>query len=308
VTRSTQLAPPVRSALFVPANRRRWIEGAHVHGADVLVLDLEDATPLGRKAEARDVLREMIPVLKERGQGVWVRINEIGGEHVLDDLDVSCQEGVAAVCLPKVSGPADLRELDLLLGYYEGRNGLDHGTVGIYPLLETAVALHDPAPVFAASNRVRYAGAVAAPNADVEFAVGYRWSETFLESLSLRSNALLAARACGIDNPVTGLVTSLDVDLVRRFAEHSRGLGYAGMFVIHPTHVAVVNEAFSPTAEEYDWSREILDGFASAIDPDIGAVLDSDGVMIDQAMVRVAERIVATHDLLADRDRRRAHG
>jgi citrate lyase subunit beta / citryl-CoA lyase len=302
------LAPPVRSALFVPANRRRWIEGVHVHGADAVVLDLEDATPLRRKAEAREVLSETIPTLKDRGQGVWVRVNELGGEHISEDVEVACQPGVTAICLPKVRGPEDIRELDMLIGYYEGRNGLERGTVGIYPLLETAAALNDPTPVFSASARVRYAGAVAAPNADVAFAVGYRWSESFVESLALRSNALLAARACGVTNLVTGLVTSLDVGLVRRFAVHSRDLGYTGMFVIHPTHVAAVNEAFTPTDEEYWWSREILDGFASAVDPEIGAILDSDGMMIDEAMVQVATQISERHDLFAERDRQRDHG
>jgi citrate lyase subunit beta / citryl-CoA lyase len=299
------LAPPVRSALFVPANRRRWIEAVHVHGADTVVLDLEDATPLGRKAEARDVLRETIPMLSEQGQGVWVRVNELGSEHVAEDVEVACQPGVTAICLPKVGGPDDVRELDLLIGYYEGRNGLPRGTVGIYPLLETAAALHDPASVFSASPRVRYAGAVAAPNADVAFAVGYRWSESFVETLTLRSNALLAARACGLANLVTGLVTSLDVNLVRRFAVQSRDLGYTGMFVIHPTHVAAANDAFTPTDEEYWWSREILDGFASAVDPEIGAILDSDGKMVDEAMVQVASQIAERHDLFAARDQRR---
>jgi citrate lyase subunit beta/citryl-CoA lyase len=279
-----------------------------LHGADAVVLDLEDATPSGRKAEAREVLRDMIPVLRSRGQGVWVRVNELAGEHISEDVEVACQPGVTTICLPKVSGPDDVRELDLLIGYHEGRNGLERGTVSIYPLLETARALNDPTSVFAASARVRYAGAVAAPNADVAFAVGYRWSESFVESLTLRSNVLLAARACGVANPVTGLVTSMDEALVRRFAAHSRDLGYTGMFVIHPTHVAAANETFTPTDEEYWWSREILDGFAIAVDPEIGAILDSEGAMIDEAMVRVATQIAQRHDLFLERDRQRDRG
>jgi citrate lyase subunit beta/citryl-CoA lyase len=302
---STEAPRPVRSALFVPANRRSWIDKVHVHGADTVVLDLEDATPEGRKAQARDVLKEMLPVLHERGQPAWVRVNALQRDQIDDDLDAACREGMEAICLPKVRVPEDVRALDRLLGYHEGRNGLPHGRISIYPLLETAEALLDPAPIFAASSRVRYAGAVAAPNADVEFAVGYRWSDSFVESLHLRSAALLAARAAGISNPITGLVTALDVDLVKRFAVHSRGLGYAGTFVIHPAHVGVVNHVFTPTDDEYAWSREVLDGFATVVEPDFGAVLGSDGLMIDQAMVRVAERISTTHELLTARDRRR---
>jgi citrate lyase subunit beta/citryl-CoA lyase len=275
----------------VPAIRRSWIEKAPGYGADALVLDLEDATPPGDKDEARAIVRELLPVLAERGQPAWVRVNELGGGRLEADLEAICRTGLHAVCLPKVRGARDIEQADRLLAYEEGRNGLALGSIGIVPLLETAEAIAAPADVFRASPRIRYAGAVAAPGADVAFAVGYRWTASFLESLHLRSAALLAARACGVANPITGLVTELDVDLVRRFAEHSRDLGYEGMFVIHPTHVPVANATFAPTEAEVAWSREVLEGYAGQLDGGRGALLDSHGRMIDLAMLRVAERV-----------------
>jgi citrate lyase subunit beta/citryl-CoA lyase len=283
----------VRSALFVPAIRRAWIEKAPGYGADALVLDLEDATPTGEKAEAREIVRELLPALREQGQTVWVRVN--AGEQLAADIDAVAREGLGAICLPKVQGPREIEKLDRLLAYTEGRNGLPLGSIRIVPLLETAEAIHMPAPVFRASARVAYAGGLAAPGADVEFAVGLRCTPSFAESLHLRSAALLAARACEIDNPLTGLVTDLDTELVARFAEQSRDIGYEGMFVIHPTHVVVANEAFAPTDEEYAWSREVLDGFAGQLDGGRGAVLDSHGRMIDIAMLRVAERVATRY-------------
>lgn len=294
---------PVRSALFVPANRRAWIEKVHEYGADAVVLDLEDATPPGHKAQAREIVRDMLGLLRRQRQDVWIRVNALDSEHLHDDLDAACREGADLICLPKVSGPGDIIELDRLIGYHEGRNGLPHGTLWIYPLLETARGIVDADAVFAASPRVRYGGAVTGANADVQFAVGYRWTETFTETLHLRSAVLLAARARGIENPVTGLVTALDVDLARRFAEQSRDLGYAGMFVIHPSHVAAANDVFAPTDAEHAWSREILDGYARDVDSDRGAVLDSHGRLVDYAMIRVAEQIAARHAHFAARDR-----
>jgi citrate lyase subunit beta/citryl-CoA lyase len=290
---STSTPPPVRSALFVPAIRRAWIEKAPGYGADTLVLDLEDATPPGDKAEAREIVRELLPALHEQGQTAWARVN--AGDELPADIEAVCREGLCAICLPKVRGPDDIEELDRLLAYAEGRNGLPFGSIRIVPLLETAEALHDPARVFAASPRVAYAGGLAAPGADVEFAVGSRWTPSFTESLHFRSAALLAGRACGIHNPLTGLVTDLDADLVARFAEQGRDIGYEGMFVIHPTHVPVANEAFAPTDEEYAWSQEVLDGFAGQLDGGRGAILDSQGRMIDIAMLRVAERVASRY-------------
>jgi citrate lyase subunit beta/citryl-CoA lyase len=294
---------PVRSALFVPANRRAWIEKVHEYGADAVVLDLEDATPPGHKAQARAIVRDVVGLLQRQGQGVWIRVNALGSEHLHEDLEAACRNGVDLICLPKVSGPGDVAELDRLIGYHEGRNGLPHGTIGIYPLLETAQGIADARAVFAASSRVRYGGAVTGANADVQFAIGYRWTHTFTETLHLRSAVLLAARASGIENPVTGLVTTLDADLARRFAEQSRDLGYAGMFVIHPSHVAAANEVFAPTDAEDAWSREILDGYARDLDSDRGAVLDSHGRLVDYAMIRVAEEIAARRAYFTARDR-----
>lgn len=293
--------PPVRSALFVPANRREWIEKAPRYGADALVLDLEDATPPDRKEEGRAAVRDIVPRLCEQGQRVWVRVNEVGGEHLGRDLEAVCRPGVDVVCLPKARSTEEVAELDRLLAYYEGRNGLELGEVGILPLLETAPALHDPAAVFGASPRVRYAGGLAAARGDVALAVGYTWTGTFEESLYLRSATLLGARARGVANPITGLVTDLDLDVVRRFAEASRALGYEGMFVIHPSHVEVANEVFSPTEEEYAWSREVLDSYAEALTGGRGAIVDSAGRLVDMAMVKVAERISERHALLASR-------
>lgn len=282
---------PVRSALFVPANRRSWIEKASAHGADAVVLDLEDATPAAHKEEARQVVRETLPLLRRQRQAVWVRVNGLDTGHVGADLDAACRAGVSVICLPKVSAPRDVVELDRLISYAEGRNGVSHGAIAIYPLLETAAGLTEAAAIFGASPRVRYAGAIAAPGADVEFAVGFRWTESFLETLAYRSLVLLAARASGITDPVTGLVTELDETVTRRFAEQSRSIGYAGMFVIHPSQVPIANEAFSPTEADYAWSQEILDAYSNAAQHGEGTLLDSHGRLVDFAMLRTAERV-----------------
>ena len=295
---------PVRSALFVPANRREWIEKAPKYGADALVLDLEDATPAAEKEEARQVLRETLPGLREQRQTAWVRVNDLESGLVPGDLDAACSGGVSVVCLPKVSGASDVAEADRLIGYAEGANGLPMGTIGIYPLLETAAGLLHAEAVFRASPRVRYGGAIAAPGADVEFAVGYRWSDSFLETLAFRSQVLLAARACGILHPVSGLVTEVDEQVTQRFAEQSRGIGYEGMFVIHPSQVPVANRAFAPTDDEFAWSQEVLDVYERAEQDGRGTALDSGGRLVDFAMVRMANRVSARYRFFRERDGR----
>lgn len=282
---------PIRSAMFVPANRQTWIEKAGAYGADALVLDLEDATPPEEKDNARRVLRETVTGLYEQGQTLWVRVNGLDTEHIRADIDAACRPGVSLVCVPKVSSPADVVAADRLISYAEGANGVPLGTIGIYPLLETAAGLFDAAAVFRASSRVRYGGAIAAPGADVEHAVGFRWSDSFLETLAFRSHVLLAARASGIFNPMTGLVTEIDEGATRRFAEQGRSIGYEGMFIIHPSQVAVTNEVFAPSADDFAWSEEVLELYADAAEHRKGTVLDSRGRLVDFAMLRTAKRV-----------------
>ena len=294
--------PPVRSALFVPANRASWIDKAPGYGADALVLDLEDATPPAEKNDARAIVRERLSPMAERGQAIWVRVNYPALDELRADLEAICHPGLGAVCVPKIASPADITQVDRLVTYLEGAAGIELGTIAIVPLLETAEGIASPREIFAASDRVRYAGGLAADGADVQRALGYRWSDTFEESFVMRSNGLIAARAAGVENPITGLVTALDTDQVERFALQSRVLGYAGMLVIHPTHVPIANAAFSPSAEEVAWAEEALATYAQAEADGRGATLDSRGTMVDAAHVETAELLLARHRRLQELD------
>jgi citrate lyase subunit beta/citryl-CoA lyase len=191
-----------------------------------------------------------------------------------------------------------------MLGEAERRNGLPVGSTRIVPLLETAPAIHDAAGVFGSSRRVAYGGGIVAPSGDVALAIGFRWSDTFEETFVLRSQVLIAARACGIENPITGLVTSVDPEPVRRFALQSRALGYAGMFVIHPSHVPIANEAFRPSPEELAWSAEILADAETAEREGRGTFVDSQGRMIDAAMLRVARSLLERDRAFSGREPR----
>jgi citrate lyase subunit beta/citryl-CoA lyase len=100
-----------------------------------------------------------------------------------------------------------------------------------------------------------------------------------------RSHLVYAARAAGLPGPTDGVWTAIhDLDGLRSHAEHARALGYGGKLVIHPTHVPIVNQVFSPTADEIAWARKVLG-------TDVGTV---DGEFVDRAVLRRAEAILAS--------------
>jgi len=226
---------------------------------------------------------------------LFVRVNPLDGWAAAGELRAVTHPRLAGVVLPKVATPEDVRLADRLLGWCERERGLPVGSIALIPLLETATALREAYAIAAAASRVAYAGVVAAPGGDVERALGYRWSAAGTETLALRSRVLLDVRAAGVAHPVTGLWGRIgDLDGLRAFAEQNRSLGYAGMMAIHPSHVAVINEVFSPSPAELDRCARLVAAVEAAQSAGSGAVT-FEGEMVDEAMAATARLLLERH-------------
>ncbi|SCK33323.1 CoA ester lyase [Streptomyces sp. WMMB 322] len=292
---------PLRSLLFVPGTKTEWLPKAEASGADAAILDLEDAvagqdkrTARARVAEA--VTRHAAPGDRaDGGMELFVRINPLGDWSAAEELRAAARPGLAGIVLPKVCSEEDIRITDRLLTWCEREHGLRAGTFAVVPLLETARALRNAHDIAAASARVAYAGALTAPGGDVERAVGYRWSPEGGETHALRSRVLLDVRAAGAEHPVGGLWTDIgDLAGLRRFAEQNRALGYTGMMAIHPSHVPVVNEVFSPGADELARAERLIAAVRDGQARGAGAVT-FEGRMVDEAMAAGAEQLLLRH-------------
>ena len=185
----------------------------------------------------------------------------------------------------KISAATDVLRYDALLDHFEARNGVA-GLEYIVPV-EMVAAIQNARGIATASPRVGAMIGPTAEHADIARAVGYRWTPEGEETLYLRSRVLLACREAGI-HPLTGLWERLD-DLVglKTFAGKGRQLGFRGMIAIHPSHVPVVNEAFTPTADEVEFHEGLLAAYAVAAAAGSGAVRYR-GVHIDKAHVDTA--------------------
>ncbi|MSO79615.1 MAG: CoA ester lyase [Acidimicrobiia bacterium] len=285
----------LRSALFVPAHRRDFQARAVESGADAVILDLEDSVPVDERAAARAGVTEWL-AQSDVGPAVCVRINAPVDDCLADDLDAVVRPGLVAVMVPKVTSPREVQRVAKALDKREKRAGLPSGSVRIWPSVENAVAVRRAFKLASASPRVAYMGGAAALNGDLGHAIGFGWTPPlFLETLALRSGILVDMRAAGVQNPMTGVVTNLrDLDEVEAFARQSRTIGYEGMMVIHPSHVAIVNEVFGATSDDVAAAKRLLDAWDGATRDGLGAV-DHEGQMIDAAMVRVARDLLARH-------------
>jgi citrate lyase subunit beta/citryl-CoA lyase len=227
---------PYRSILFVPAHKPEWAHKALATGADCIVLDLEDSVPTDLKEASRNLVRKTLPELRAARPevGLFVRPNALTTRLAGADLEaVVCPE-LDGLFVPKVKDASDVLRWSTLIDWFEERNGAA-GLEMIIPV-EMVEAITTCFDIAAASPRV---GAMIGPTSE-------------------HADILLACRQFGL-HAITGLWEDLaDLDGLRAFADYGLQLGFRGEIVIHPSHVAVVNEVFTPSDEEVAYHEELV--------------------------------------------------
>jgi citrate lyase subunit beta / citryl-CoA lyase len=291
---------PLRSLLFVPGHRATWVDKAVASGTDAIILDLEDSVPLDLKAEGRAETARSITRLHESGHrvAVYVRLNALDSGLAGADLAAVAVPGLDGVVLPKTYGRDDIIRFEALVDHFERANDVPAGTIEFICAMETAEAYAHVEEIAVASPRVATIFAGTARDADVSRSVGFQFTPEGLETLYLRSRALLAARANGLEFPIVGLWQDLtDPEGARRFAEDNRRLGFRGQVCIHPSHVPIVNEVYSPSESEIAFYAGMIAAFEAAEAEGVAAVRYQD-MHIDYAHVKTAREVLAFSQLL----------
>ena len=294
---------PTRSLLFVPGHRQGWAEKAVAAGADAVILDLEDSVPSTKKAETRHMVADTIKMLAKAhpGVGVYVRLNALETGMAGDDIEAVAVPGCHGFLPPKTYGARDIVQLDALVDHFERRNGVAPGTLEFILSLETAQAYSACEAMLAASPRCATLFAGTARDADVSRSIGFEFTPEGLETLYLRSRAVLAVRAAGKNFPIVGLWQDLKDDAgAVAFARSNKQLGFKGMVAIHPKHIAIANEVFTPTDGEVVFYQGMIEAFEAGLKAGVAAVV-YEGMHIDLAHVKTAKEVIAMHAALQKR-------
>lgn len=273
---------PRRSRLYVPGNNPRLLAGIEIHGADCVLLDLEDSVPVTEKASARVLVKHLLGSVSFP-QDVWVRINglDVGGEEDVREVLLGRPHGV---CLPKAESASDVTRLSALLADREIALGIEPGFTKIMPIIETAkgvlrceeIALADPRIVmvaFGAEDYTRDVGAVRS-NPSLLFA---------------RSMIVAAAAAAGIQASDTVFADLSDDEGLAKETTLARELGFDGKGAINPRQLEPIHRAFSPTEAELADAQRVVDAAHEAERTGSGAVA-LDGKMIDRPVLERAKR------------------
>ena len=282
------MVAPIRSLLFSPASKPSMVEKALNSEADGVIIDLEDAVA----ASEKDTTRKSLPDLEGSSMVTLVRVNGADTEWFWRDIVAAARTGADAVVIPKAESADVIRKVDGALTAIEAEHGRAT-TTEIIPLIESARGVFDVHDILAASDRVTTLLYGSAEQGDLVADLGCEWSPEGRELLTSRSWVLLAARAAAIEQPLDAVFMNIkDLDGLRRECELARSLGYTGKAAIHPAQIPVINDAFTPSPDEVEHQRHVLQLFSEALERGDGA-LAVDGVMVDYASARRAEAILA---------------
>ena len=297
----------LRSMLYVPANSWRMINNAPGEGADAVILDLEDGCPMPEKETARVFARDSIPMLKEHGLDVFVRVNSLETGLTGTDLSYVVVKGIDGIMLAKTESGEAVNEVERLLTEEEQKKTLVPGSVAIMALIETPRGIMNIREIIEASKRVVAVG-FGAGDYSREMGAGMGVSkltpeEYFPMVLYARSAMAVAARAAGIqaiDTPFFGLI--IDLEGLARESEKAKLLGFSGKQVTHPRHVGVVNQVFAPAAGDVDFAKRVVAAYEEARTKGLGATTVG-GRMIDYGSFRRAESLLAFSRAIEEREK-----
>ena len=264
-----------RTYLFVPGDRPERFEKALACGADVVVLDLEDAVLPAAKAVARDAIARFLSgTTPEVRQRLAVRVNDEASPWFEADLQMLRDNHAACVMLPKAEKPGTITRLRILCP-----------DINVLALIETAIGVLRAEAIAAAPGVQRLVFGT------IDFALDLGLSGDAVGFDYAASHLALASRAAGLPPPVAGVSTNIADQLpLLADLQRARAHGFSAKLCIHPKQIAPIHEALRPSDDEITWAHKVIAAAASAS----GAV-QVDGRMVDKPVLQHAHALLKKH-------------
>ncbi|MFH2060838.1 MAG: CoA ester lyase [Pseudomonadota bacterium] len=292
---------PNRSNLSVPGHVKKMHGKSINSAADVIMLDLEDSVPPDKKIMARETIIQSLLDMNWNEKTIAVRVNAIDTPFAYKDIiDIVEAAGniIHTIVIPKVNHPGDVHFVSRLLDGIEMEKGFNR-EIQIEASIETAQGLSAVSRIAKASPRLKslvfgvadYSESVNAKLSSIsghgdneeKLYPGHRWHYPLSRMvMAAKANDLLA-----IDAPYGNFK---DLEGLARSAALAGALGCDGKWVIHPDQIDVVNQIFTPSAEDIKRAKIVLDAIKAAGHTGKGAI-GVEGKMIDQASLRLAKKL-----------------
>ncbi len=263
----TNIISQNKTWLFVPATRIDRVAKAFASGADVVIVDLEDAVASEDKADARKALQQYHDSADY--QAIWVRINKAGSEAFIKDIAL-CQQmpKLAGVILAKAEQVSDIEQA------YQG-SGLP-----IIALIESAVGLYHIDAMANVSGLVGFSYGFLDLCNDLRVQVGTPAAD--ITANQVRYQLVLTSKVHELAAPIDTVYPDFndEVGLNARVQLWSQ-MGMSGMLCIHSKQVAVVQHALKPTESELSFAKRVIEEYERSGQ----AVFEIDGQMVDAPVI-----------------------
>jgi len=274
--------------LYVPGNSPSLIQASMVAGADVVVLDLEDAVAPGEKDAARHLVCEAIRTLPWEGQEVGVRVNSPDTSEGLLDIRAVVSAGARLLRVPKVDTAEQLAALDRILDRVEIESRLELGTVRYLASVESARGLLAAGQIAFASRRL---DGLSIGGEDLTADFGAVRSREGDELAYARTAVVCAARAAGIEAVDTVFAQVDDDEGLFNDSRRAARLGFDGKSVVSPRQIPIVRKAFCPDPSEVIQAQRVVAAAEKALKSGQG-VVSVGGRMVDAPVIKRAERVL----------------
>ena len=275
-----------RSRLYVPGSEPKYFINAALHGADSVILDLEDSVHPNEKDAARLLVRNALRAVDFLQCERMVRINQF--PLGLEDLEEIVPESPDLILIPKVETPGQVIAVSQKIAEVKANYGITR-PIWLMPILESALGIENAYEIATASGE---SAAVTIGLEDYTADLGMVKTPTGAESLFARERMVNAAHAAGVQAIDSVFGDVADMEGLRAWALNSRALGFEGMGCVHPLQIGVIHQAFAPTPAEIEKAQKIVAAYHEAQQKGLG-VVSLGSKMIDPPVVQRALKLMA---------------
>jgi citrate lyase subunit beta/citryl-CoA lyase len=274
-----------RSRLYIPGSEPKYFVNAALHGADAIILDLEDSVHPDEKAAARVLIRNALRAVDFLQSERMVRINQL--PLGLEDLQQIIPESPDLILIPKVETADQVLEVARKIAEIKNNYGIVR-PIWLMPILESALGIER---AYEIATVIQEIAALTIGLEDYTSDLGVAKTATGSESLYARQRMVNAAYAAGVQ-PIDSVFGDVgDIEGLRAWSLNSRALGFEGMGCVHPRQISIVHQAFAPTPAEIERAQNIVAAYHEAQSKGLG-VITLGSKMIDAPVVQRALKMI----------------
>jgi len=284
-----------RSLIFIPGNNQRFLEKSRTINSDIICYDLEDSVPQEEKEIARESVRSAIQEISKindinKERILAVRINSPTSDQMATDLKKVITPGIDAIVIPKVDDDKQIAEISKIIEKEENEKNIQSGIIKIIPSIESALGVVNAYNIAKSDQRITtlvfgifdFLHDMKIDNQDMETITGFMYA---------RAKVPVDARAAGIDSIDSIWQDIHDHSGLIKDLKLGKKLGYNGKCIIHPSQIEHVHSVFSPSNQDIEWAKKVVQALDSAKNSSAGAV-KLEGKMIDAVHYKQARRIL----------------